>query len=308
MPALKPGNKPTTLLLPQTSAGDVASETSSNILTPDLTPSETPKSHSGPTTEKLDLKRFSNSAEMDKDIGEGQAPNKEEVQPSPAEGSSSTKVEVRTQDPGEVGIKKAICKTHSKPRRSTRKRRKFKKESSSSSDSSSDDSSDSSEDESEEEETSSSEETEDEAAKKKRRSKARRKASKLKEKKSSRSKKHKESSTESSEEESSDDESSSEDEKSKKARKDKKRKAKKAKKVLEIDSTKVVDEVDPLARTRAQLNALALGGMGGARRGRGGRNLVVEHRNAALQKVLAGKLSAKSKGGKKKKYVRREIC
>lgn len=303
MPASKPGNKPTTLLLPQTLAGEVASETSSNILTPDLTPSETPKSHNGLTAEKLDLKRLSSSADMDKDISEGQAPAKEEVQPSPAEGSSSTKVEVRNKDPGEVSIKKVICKKHSKPRRSMRKRRKSKKESSSSSDDSSDDTSESSEDESEEEETSSSEVSEDEVAEKKRKSKARRKAKKLKEKKKSRSNKHKESSTESSEEESSDDESSSEDENSKRARKNKKRKAKKAKKVSEIDPPKVVDVVDPVARTRAQLNALALGGRGGARRGFAGRNLVAD-RDAALKKVLAGKLPGKSKGGKKKKYVR----
>lgn len=310
MPDSRPGDKPITLLLlSQILAGAVASETSSNVLTPDFTPSETPQSHNGLTTEKLDLKGLSNSAEMDKDISESQAPTKEEVQPSAAEGASSTKAEVRIQDPGEVSIKKALCKKHSKPRRSTRRRRKSKKESSISSASSSEDSSDSSEDESEEEEeTSSEEETENEATKKKRRSKARRKAKKVKEKKKSRSKKHKESSTETSEEDSSDDdESSSEDEKSKKARKNKKRKAKKGKRASEIDLTKVVDEVDPIVRTRAKLNVLGRGSWEEARRGIGGRNLAAD-RNAALKKVLAGNLSGKSKGNKKKKYVRREKC
>jgi len=308
MPESRPGNKPITLLLlSQILAGAVASESSSNVLTPDFTPSETPRSHNGLTTEKLDLKGLSGSAEMDKDIIEGQAPTKEEVQPSAAEAASSTKAEVRIQDPGEASIKKALCKKHSKPRRSTRRRRKSKKESSTSSDSSSEDSSDSSEDESEEEEeTSSEEETEDEAAKKKRWSKARRKAKKVKEKKKSRSKKHKESNTETSEDDSSD-ESSSGDEKSKKARKNKKRKAKKGKRASETDLTKVVDEADPMARTRAKLNALALGGMGGARRGIGGRTLAAD-RNAALKRVLAGNLSGKSKGNKKKKYVQREKC
>ncbi len=298
MPASRLTNTPTTHTSSQTAHHQLVSDTSSNFLTPDFTPSETPQSHDGSTTEKLDLKGLLDTRKMDEDVAESHETMKEAGQPLAAEGKSSTKAEAKSQDAGEAGVKKVTCKKHPKPKRSINKRRKAKKDSSSSSDSSSDDSSDSSEDESDDEETSSSEDSEDEVAKTKRKSKARRRAKKLKEKKKARSKKHKDSSTESSEESSSDD-SSSEDEKSKKARKNQKRKAKKAKKAAETDATEGQAAGDALAQARAQLSALRLGGIGG-RRALGGRGLVAGQ-DAALKKALSEKRAGKSKSSKKKR-------
>jgi len=268
------------------------SDSSSNLFTPNFTPSGTP--HNGTTAVRLDLKSLSDTARMDTSKTEGRE-NKEEVRPPLAEGSSSTKAEVRAQDASE----KAICKKHPKTKKSSKKR-SSKREISSSSGSSSDSSSSSSEDESTEDESTSSDESEDEAAKKKRKSKARRRAKKLKEKRKAWSKKQKELSSESSEEDSSD-ESSSDDEKSKKARKFKKRKAKKAKKAAKTSDGYMEENDSPMARARAQLNALGLRGMGG-RRARGGGTLVTD-RDAALKKALSGKLPGKSKSGKKTRYV-----
>ncbi|KAI9878477.1 MAG: hypothetical protein M1830_009564 [Pleopsidium flavum] len=233
---------------------------------------------------------------MDSSKTEGRE-NKEEVQPPPTEGSSSTKLEARAQDASEAVVKKACKKHHLKPRKSGKKRA-LKKEISSSSDSSSDSSSSSSEDESDEVDSSPSDESQDEAARKKRKSKARRRAKKLKEKRKARSKKQTELSSESSDEDSTD-ESSSDGERSKKARKVKKRKAKKAKKAAKTSLTVAEEDGDPMARARAQLNALGLRGMGG-RRAAGGRTVMTD-RDSALKSALSGKLPGKSKSSKKKK-------
>lgn len=302
MPASTPHNSHTTRKLPHTLGRAVLSDTSSNAFTPELTPSATPQSHHDTiTAEKLDLGGPAGTGGMDANTAKGQEQAKQDVQPSSAEGTSSTRVEPRMQDAGQGGVRKVVCKKHSKQGKQSKKRSKSKKESSSSSSSDSsseEDSSDSGDDDSEED-TSSSEESEDRATKEKKKSKARKKAKKLKEKKKARSKKHKDVSSESSEEETSSDETSSEDEKAKKARKAKKRKAKKNKKLAEADAAAAVDdEVDAMTRARA-LSALSFRGLGTRRGGRGGGT--VPDRTAVLKRAIPANKPAKSKSAKKKK-------
>lgn len=288
--------KPTTHFSSLSAGHKLASDSSShpdpeNTYTPSFTSSRTPSQV--PSSEIADLADLENidGAKMDAP-NDGASKAKEEAQPVMTD-NSGTQTEAKLQDPGDVKVKKSVCKRHSKGSKKSKRRSKAKEEPSSSSDnSSSTESSSSSESEETTDSDSSSEEDIEAARKRKLKLK---KAKKLKEKKKAKSRKHKEASEEGSSDESSDESSSEEEGKKKRSKSKKSRRSKKHRKE-DKDSETEENADDPLALVRAQVNALNLRRSHG-RRPRGGR-LPVDDR------LLKRSLRSKSKGKKKKRYAK----
>lgn len=257
-----------------------------NTSPPTFTPSETPPQIPSPILiEFPDLENLE-SAKME-ESKDGAAPVNEEAK-AIVTGNSATQTETKMQDPGDLKVKKAVCRKHNKASKKSKKKSKAKAEASSSSeDSSSSSSSSSSGLEESTESESSSEEDSDVIRKKKQKAK---KAKKLKEKKKAKLRKHKEASEEDSDAESSDESSSEEEEKKKKFKSKKSRRSKKHRKEEE-SSEEEEDPADPLAGiTKAHmLNFRRMG-----RRARGG-HIALDNR------IRKKSLGSKSKGKKKKR-------
>lgn len=220
---------------------------------------------------------------------------KDDAQPVSAQ-DPLTQSETKPKDAGEKKIKKSACKKHSKSHKPSKKS-KAKEDTSSESESSSSSSSSSSESsssESEESETSSSSSEEDAEAVRKRKLKAK-KARKLKERKKAKSRKHKESTEEESDAESSEESETEEEVKKKKSKSRKKRRSKKIRKEETESTSEDADEMDGLARAKAQLKSLGIRRRGG-RGAKAGRAQVDDE---TLRKALKGK--TKEKGKKKKR-------
>ncbi|KAL8760811.1 MAG: hypothetical protein Q9184_003015 [Pyrenodesmia sp. 2 TL-2023] len=262
--------------------------------TPAFTPAETPPQNANSQSNDLPDLSHLDSQNMEETKAEGSAA-KEDAQPVTTEDTSSPK-DNKPKDAGETKMKKAVCRKHPKSHKRSKKSKPKEdttSESESSSSSSSSSSSDSSSSESEESETSTSSSEEDAEAARKRKLKAK-KARKLKERKKekAKSKKHKDHTEEDSDSDSSEESKSEEETKKKKSKSKKKRKSKKSRKDVEESASEDGDDIDGLARAKAQMRALGI-------RRRGGRGARAQIDDEALTKALKGK--GKDKGKKKKR-------